>query len=55
VTPGPDHSETRDREANETGEKNDIDDKEVCEPNETVGMQESMERDVNETEDEASS
>jgi hypothetical protein len=55
VTPGPDHSETRDREANETGEKNDIDDKEVCEPNETVGPQESMERDVNETEDEASS
>jgi hypothetical protein len=54
VTPGPDHNESRDREANETGEHNDIDDKEVCGPNETVGPQESMERDVNETEDEAS-
>src|SRR5712692_6333771 len=47
------HNETRDH--NETAEHGDRDDGEVCGPNETSGSQESMDRDVNETEDETSS
>jgi hypothetical protein len=48
------HNETRDLEANETADHGDRDDTEVCEPNETSGSQESMDLDVNEMEDEAS-
>src|SRR6267378_1271236 len=47
-------NETRDHEANETAEHGDSDDAQACEPNETGDHPASMDRDLNETENETS-
>ena len=49
------HEVNESRDDNETAEHGDRDDGEACGPNETSDHPESMDRDVNETEDETSS